>query len=50
MPAARRLWETEVDRLLARDRRLDFFHPIDLLEFALRLRRLARLGPEAIGE
>ncbi len=40
----------EVDRLLAIERRLDLLHPIDLLQLALRLRRLARLGPEAIGK
>jgi hypothetical protein len=31
-------------------RRLDLFHPLDLLELALRLRRLARLGAEPVGE
>ena len=31
-------------------RRLDFFHPVDLLELALRLRRLAGLGAETVGE
>ncbi len=50
LTAARRLRKTEVHRLLARERRFDFFHPVNLLQFALRLRRLARLGPKAIGE
>ncbi len=50
MPAARRLWKAEMDRLLLRNRRLDLLHSIDLLQLALRLRRLARLGPEAIGK
>ena len=50
MAAAGRLRETEVHRLLARNRRLDLFHPVDLLEFALRLRSLAGLGAKAIGE
>ena len=49
-PAPRRLREMELDRLRLRGRRGDFFHPIDLLELALRLRRLARLRPEAIGK
>src|SRR5216110_1870826 len=50
MAAARRLRKTEVHGFLASDRRLDFFHPLDLLQFALRLRRFAGLGPKAIGE
>ena len=48
--APRRLRKTKFDRLRLRGRRGDFFHPIDLLQFALRLRRFARLRPEAIGE
>ena len=40
----------EPHRLLARDRRFDLLHPIDLLQLALRLRSFARLGPKAIGE
>ena len=31
-------------------RRFDLLHPIDLLELALRLRRFARFGAEAVGE
>src|SRR5437588_848100 len=42
--APHRLREMKLDRLSARDRRGDFFHPIDLFQFALRLRRFARLG------
>ena len=50
MSAARRLRKTEVHGLLARNRRLDLLHPVDLLQFALRLRSLARLRAKAIGE
>ncbi len=50
MPAARRLRKTKVHGSLARDRRLDLLHPIDLLQLALGLRRFARLGPKPIGE
>ena len=45
-----RLRKTEPDRSRLRGRRGDFFHPIDLLQLALRLRRLARLGAKAIGK
>ena len=37
-------------RLLLAERRLDFFHALDLLELALRLGGLAGLGAEAVGE
>ena len=40
----------ELDRFSARDRRLDFFHAVDLLQLALRLRRFARLGSKPIGK
>src|SRR5882724_12809255 len=50
MAAARRLGKTEVHGFLASDRRLDFFHSLDLLQFALRLRRFAGLGAKAVGE
>ena len=49
-PAARRLRKAKLDRLRLRGRRVDFFHAIDLLELALRLRGLARLGAKAVGE
>ena len=42
--------KAEMDRLLRRLGRLDFVHPLDLLELALGLRGLAGLGAEAIGE
>src|ERR1700720_4755955 len=48
--ASRRLREMELDRFAARDRGRNFFHAIDLLQLALRLRGFARLGAEAIGE
>ena len=50
MSTARWLRKTEVHGLLARDRRFDLLHPIDLLEFALRLRRLARFRSKTIGK
>src|SRR4051812_29034299 len=50
MPAPRRLWKTKVDGLFPRDRRLDFLHPLDLLQFTLRLRRFAGLRAKAVGE
>src|SRR5207302_7266639 len=50
MPAANRLRKMKLNCLSARDRRSDLFHSIDLLQFALGLRRLACLGPKAIGE
>src|SRR2546423_5364016 len=50
MSAARRLRKMKPHRLLARDWRLDFFHAIDLLQFALRLRSLARLGAKPVHE
>src|SRR5437868_11351078 len=50
MPAPRRLGKTKVHRLFASDRRLDLFHALDLLQFALRLRCFAGLGAKAISE
>ena len=50
LAAALRLRKLEVDFLVVVDGRLDFFHALDLLELALRLRRLAGLGAEAVGE
>src|SRR5205085_84774 len=50
MAAPRWLRKTEVHGLLARDRRLDLLHPVDLLEFALRLRRLTRFRSKTIGK
>src|SRR5207244_12429918 len=47
---SRRLREMEFYCFAAGGRRRDFFHAVDLLQLALRLRRFARLGPEAIGE
>src|SRR6266513_1064667 len=47
---SRRLREMEFYCFSACSRRRDFFHSIDLLQLALRLRRFAGLGPEAIGE
>src|SRR6266404_4891455 len=46
---ADRLREMELDRLSARDRGRDFFHPIDLFQLALRLRRFGCLGAKSIG-
>src|SRR5207248_7578551 len=48
--APNRLREMKLDRLSARDRSRDLFHAIDLFQFALRLRRFARLGPKSIGK
>ena len=50
LPAALRLRKTETDLALVIHRRLDLFHALDLLELALRLRRLAGLGAETVGE
>src|SRR3984893_2865523 len=47
---SRRLRKMELDRFPARGRSGDFFHAVDLLQLALRLRSFARLGPKAIGE
>jgi hypothetical protein len=44
MTTAWRLRETETNRLLLRERRLDLLHAIDLLQLALRLRCLARFA------
>src|SRR5450432_1154568 len=44
------LRKAELDRLCLRGWRGDFFHAIDLLQLALRLRRLGRLGAKAIRE
>src|SRR6476660_7042036 len=48
--AAHRLREMELDRLSARDRRLDLFHAIDLFQLALCLRSFACLGAKSIGK
>ena len=39
-----------MDGFLRGERRFDLLHPVDLLELALRLRSLAGLGAEAVGE
>ena len=49
-PAALRLGKLKVDFLFVADRRLDFFHALDLLELALRLGGLGVLGPEPLHE
>src|ERR1700682_5365575 len=48
--AAWRLGKMELDRFAARGWSGDFFHAVDLLQLALRLRSLARLGAKAVGE
>ena len=50
LAAARRRRNLETERLARRERFLDQFHPLDLLELALRLRRLGRDGAEPVGE
>ena len=50
LPAARRLRNLEAERLARRQRFLDQFHALDLLELALRLRRLGGNGAEAVAE
>ena len=46
LAAALRLREGKTDLAFVAGRRFDFFHPVNLLELALRLRRLGRLGAE----
>ncbi len=50
LPAARRRRNLEPERLARRERLLDEFEPLDLLELALRLRRLGGNGAEPVGE
>jgi hypothetical protein len=49
-PAPLRLRKHELDLALVVDGRFDFFHPLDLLQFALRLGSFAVLGPKAVNE
>src|SRR5262249_4561205 len=48
LPAALRFRELKIDVAPILDRRLDFFHALDLLQFALRLGRFGVLGAEAV--
>ena len=50
LAAALRLRKAEADLCFVVRRRFDFFHALDLLELALRLRRLGGLGAETVGE
>src|ERR1039458_1165925 len=50
LSAARGRRDLKTKRLARRERFLDLLHPFDLLELALRLRRLRRNGAEAVGK
>ena len=50
LAASAGLRKTEIDRRAVGDRRLDFFHALDLLEFALGLSGLGVFGEETVHE